>query len=341
MDRRYVLILHLCFWILFALIPELPMIFPDRKYPLYYYYHTYASLGINIANFYLCYYLISLDFQNVRKIVRNLLSAFGVITFFVGLRIVMFIIIFVFLVGFDYQEVHLRFYNIIVEVYYSITFTIMPLLVKFMIDWFSAQKQKSELLAKTKSSELAQLRTQINPHFLFNTLNNLYSLVYKKSDEAPSVVMKLSEIMRYMLYDAANEKVLLEKEIGYLKSFIHLNELRLKEDNFVQFNITGETTDKMIPPMLLIPFVENAFKHGRKKYRIPGIIIAIEIRGNRLGFDIRNYYSGKQADSKDATGGIGLDNVRRRLELLYPGQHSLTIDTTEDTYHAHLTIDRL
>jgi len=341
MNRRYILILHVCFWILFALVPELQMIFPDRKYPLSYYYHTYISIGINLINFYICYYFISIDFLNVKKIVVNLLKTLGVIVFFVALRLGMLVVIYVYLSGFDYLEVQIRFYNIIVEVYYSITFTIMALLIKFMIDWFNSQKQKSELQAKTTSSELALLRSQINPHFLFNTLNNLYSLVYKKSDEAPSVVMKLSEIMRYMLYDASSEKVLLDKEIGYLKSFIHLNELRLKEDNFTEFIIQGDVSDKMIPPMLLIPFVENAFKHGLKKFRIPGIMIHMELSVNRLDFDIRNYFSESGKISDRSTGGVGLENVKRRLEIIYPAQHNLTFEITNEVYHVHLKIDKL
>ena len=341
MSKKYIILLHLSFWVLFALVPELPIIFPDRKYPLYYYYYTFSSQGLNLLNFYLVYFLISIDFLNTRKIVTNLLKVLGVISFFIILRLVVMVGVYVYIAGFDYQEVNIRLYHVVLESYYSISFTLMALLIKFMIDWFKTQKQKSELLARTKTSELALLRSQINPHFLFNTLNNLYSLVYKKSDEAPSMVMKLSEIMRYMLYDANSEKVLLEKEIEYLDSFIELNELRLKEGKFVDFEVKGEVEWKMIPPMLLVPFVENAFKHGRKKYKVPGITIRLDLSGNRLEFDIRNYLPTGTSVNKDRQGGIGLDNVKKRLDMIYPGAYSLDIDVTEEEYRVHLILEKI
>ncbi|MBE0648948.1 MAG: histidine kinase [Bacteroidales bacterium] len=341
MSKRYIILLHISFWILFALVPELPMIFPDKKYPLYYYYYTLSSQLLNVLNFYLVYFLISIDFLNTRKIVTNLLKVIGAISFFICLRLFMMVIVYVYMAGMDYQEVTIRFYNIILETYYSISFTMMALLIKFMIDWFNTQKQKSELLARSKTSELALLRTQINPHFLFNTLNNLYSLVYKKSDEAPSMLMKLSDIMRYMLYDSNSDKVLLEKEIEYLESFIELNALRMKEGRFVAFDIEGDIHSRMIPPMLLVPFVENAFKHGRKNYKLPGIAIQLVVTGTRLDFDIRNYIPTGAPLNKDQQGGIGLDNVKKRLDMIYPGTYSLEIKDNGEEYHVHLTIQRL
>ena len=235
----------------------------------------------------------------------------------------------------------LRFYHVVVEAVNTITFTTMALLIKFMIDWFRAQKQKTDLEVKSRASELALLRSQINPHFLFNTLNNLYSLVYKKSDEAPSVVMKLSEIMRYMLYEANAERVMLQKEIDYLRSFIELNELRLKEGKVTEFTIIGDHSAKMIPPMLLIPFVENAFKHGSKKFRNPAILIRLILTEKGLEFDVINYTEPSQTANKDTRGGIGLENVRRRLDMIYPGNYELLVESDPETYHVNLKIQTL
>jgi LytS/YehU family sensor histidine kinase len=269
---------------------------------------------------------------------RNMMTILGVLVFFVMLRLVVMILVDVYLGGFAFQEVKLRFYHVVVEAVNTITFTTMALLIKLMIDWFTAQKQKADLLARSKASELALLRSQINPHFLFNTLNNLYSLVYKRSDEAPSVVMKLSEIMRYMLYDANSEKVMLKKEIEYLQSFIELNELRLKEGKVTSFTIVGDYTNQLIPPMLLIPFVENAFKHGSKKSVSPAILIRLELKGRGLEFDVFNYVDAGAAANKDLAGGIGLDNVRKRLEMIYPGNHELIVENGSGTYHVNLKI---
>lgn len=341
MSKKYIFLLHLSFWILYALVPELPLIFPDRKYPEYYYYYSAASQVLNILNFYTVYLLISPDLLNSKKIWKNIVTVLGVLAFFVMLRLVVMIMVDVYLGGFAYQEIKLRFYHVVVEAVNTITFTTMALLIKFMIDWFRAQKQKTDLIAKSRASELALLRFQVNPHFLFNTLNNLYSLVYKKSDEAPSVVMKLSEIMRYMLYDANTEKVMLKKEVDYLVSFIELNELRLKEGKITSFTISGDLSNQLIPPMLLIPFVENAFKHGSKKAGSPAILVRLELKGKVLEFDVVNYIDPGLSANKDDTGGIGLENVRKRLDMLYPGNHELLVEHESGTYHVNLKIQAL
>jgi ligand-binding sensor domain-containing protein/sensor histidine kinase YesM len=204
---------------------------------------------------------------------------------------------------------------------------------------FQAQQLKKELVVHNQSSELALLRSQINPHFLFNTLNNIYSLVYQRSDNAPEAVMKLSEIMRYMLYEATTEKVLLQNEINYLKSFIELQLLRIKNRDFVSFNITGNLAARTISPMLLIAFVENAFKHGIKKGDNHGISINLEVTDNKLIFDITNYCRMSAPVNKDKTGGIGLTNIKRRLELLYPSHFTLDIRKDNEIYHVRLELD--
>jgi len=142
-------------------------------------------------------------------------------------------------------------------------FFIYSLLIRLAINWYENQKLQADFINQKQISELALLRSQVNPHFFFNTLNNIYSLVYQKSDDAPEAVMKLSSIMRYMLYDATTDKVLLEKEIEYLKSFIELEKLRLRNKDFVSLTINGSSEGLTIAPMILIPFVENAFKHAK------------------------------------------------------------------------------
>jgi ligand-binding sensor domain-containing protein len=201
-----------------------------------------------------------------------------------------------------------------------------------------AQQLKNELVAQNHASELALLRSQINPHFLFNTLNNIYSLVYQKADTAPEAVMKLSEIMRYMLYDSGVEKVALSKEINYLESFIELHRLRIRDKSFIEFNVTGNVNSLLIPPMLLVPFVENAFKHGTKQAKTPGIKIDLAIDGSDITFEVKNYYK-KDNSNKDKIGGIGLPNVKRRLELLFNGRHNLFISDANDEFYVKLELN--
>jgi ligand-binding sensor domain-containing protein len=202
-----------------------------------------------------------------------------------------------------------------------------------------AKRLKVDMDIQHQASELALLRNQVNPHFLFNTLNNIYSLVYQKSSEAPEALMKLSDIMRYMLYETASDKVLLEKEIDYLKSFIDLQLLRLKSREFVQFEITGDPSGKIIAPMLLIPFVENAFKHGNKTVLNPGIIIKLDCKPNSLSFYVMN--SKRIGGSKDCVGGIGLTNVKRRLDLIYHDKFSLDILDSENKFEINLVINEI
>ncbi|HEX2935961.1 MAG TPA: two-component regulator propeller domain-containing protein [Bacteroidales bacterium] len=200
-----------------------------------------------------------------------------------------------------------------------------------------AGQLKKELTNQNAVSEMGLLKSQINPHFLFNTLNNIYSLVYQKSEDAPSAVMRLSELMRYMVYETNSVKVALEKEINYLKSFIELQLLRLRNKDYAEFNIEGNIYGKTIAPMLLIPFVENAFKHGNKKAPNPGIIINLAIEDKGIRFDVTNYYQ-NGAVNKDEIGGIGIENVKRRLELIHPNSHVLNISQTESQYKTHLEI---
>lgn len=215
---------------------------------------------------------------------------------------------------------------------------IYALLILLVVRLFESQKLKSELQLQSKAGELALLRSQINPHFLFNTLNNIYSLVYKKSDDAPEALMKMSAIMRYMLYDATAEQVLLEKEVEYLQSFIELEKLRLHRKDVVEFTISGSMAGRTIAPMMLIPFVENAFKHGNKNAPRPGIRIGLSIEPKLIRFEITNYLRKNHDAPLDQMGGIGLHNIRRRLEIIYPSQHRLEINKTEELFSVLLLI---
>jgi len=188
------------------------------------------------------------------------------------------------------------------------------------------------------AGQLVALKSQINPHFLFNALNNLYALTIKKSDLAPEIVLKLSELMEYMLYESDEPYVPLEKEIKYLDNYLHLEKIRQGNQADIRLTVTGDIDKSMIPPFLLLPLVENAFKHGisravRNAYlhidiRIDKSIEAV-IENNKLNFQPNNQ-----------SGGIGLQNIRRRLELLYPGQHTLTITNEADLYRVTLKLDR-
>jgi len=229
---------------------------------------------------------------------------------------------------------------ILQEVINTAIFSVFAIFMSMALDWIQSQRQKTELLAQNQASELALLRTQINPHFLFNTLNNIYSLVYQKSDNAPSALMKLSSIMRYMLYESNTTKVELVKEIEYLNSYIELQKLRISNKDFIQFTITGNPGNCDIAPMLLIPFVENAFKHSSKNNFSPGIIIELNITDCKIIFMVKNYYIDIESSNKDKAKGIGLNNIKRRLELLYPNNYNFQIKSENNVFEIFLELKK-
>lgn len=207
---------------------------------------------------------------------------------------------------------------------------------------YFVQRQEKEILEKEKlQSELRFLKSQINPHFLFNTLNNLYSLTLKKSDRAPELVLKLSEMMRYMLYDSNEPKVLLEKEVNCVRNYIDLEKIRQGGGTQISLSIEGTVNGQTIAPLLFIPFLENSFKHGvNSSIEDAWVNIALEVEGKQLQLLVENSKpTGNVATANKSNSGIGLQNVKRRLDLLYPGRHELNIDDKPDTYKTLLKLD--
>lgn len=231
-------------------------------------------------------------------------------------------------------------------VLHRLFFPVFPALFAFAIstaikitnEWFKAEREKKEMENEKLHSELAFLKSQVNPHFLFNILNNICSLARKKSDNTENAIIQLSRIMRYMLYDSKDEKVSLEKEVEYLQNYIDLQRLRISDSVIINFNIEGNMDGKMVEPMLLIPFVENAFKHGVSYLDESNIDIVLKVANGNLHFRVENNRIKKNDDPVQQESGIGLKNVLRRLELLYPGKHIIKIEETIAKYIVNLEI---
>ena len=190
--------------------------------------------------------------------------------------------------------------------------------------------------------ELQLLRSQISPHFLFNILTNLVSLARKRSGDLEASLLMLSGLMRYMLYDAS-KRISLQQEVEYLESYIALQKLRFGREVKIVFNIEISLEEKSynIEPMLLIPFVENAFKHGTGYADQPFINIKLSAKNGILVFQVMNKYEEGTSVSKDETSGIGLNNVRSRLTLLYPQRHELVIEKGNNLFNVNLTLQLL
>lgn len=211
-------------------------------------------------------------------------------------------------------------------------------LVRGFENWFENIKLKTELENRNLKNELELLKSQVNPHFLFNTLNNIDTLIFKSPDDASKSLLTLSDMLRYMIYETNEEYISLNKEIEHLKSYISLQKLRFKTPNYIQSDFPSNCTNIHIAPMLFLPFVENAFKYVSTKAEHPAINVAIQCSKNQLNFKCTNYYT-PTTNNKSHTGGVGLENVKRRLELIYNKKHTLCISKKKHIFNVELNID--
>jgi LytS/YehU family sensor histidine kinase len=218
---------------------------------------------------------------------------------------------------------------------------VITVLSGFKFAWDALRKQQEvELLKSTiKESELKFLRSQINPHFLFNNLNNLYSYAIEFSPKTPEIILKLSSVLRYMLYECKEKYVPLTKEMEQLENFTQLYEMQIEERGEVNFSVEVNQPDYQIAPLILIVFIENAFKHSQSGQSDHiRIDIAIELsEAGELNFTCKNNFHA-EANTENLAHGIGLENVRKRLQLLYPNAHKLIIEEKENQYEVYLSM---
>lgn len=209
---------------------------------------------------------------------------------------------------------------------------------RLLLLWFQQEKIRKELETQKLQAELSFLKMQVNPHFLFNALNNIYSLaVMEKSKRTGDSIMKLSDLMRYVLYEKedSENKVSLNKEIRHINSYIDLEKLRHPGDIYINFSIEGETDDKRVAPLLLFPLIENACKHGILTDPARPVNIQIKAVNHHLDFSIENFTNSYQ---KDSVGGIGIQNVQKRLDLIYGNTYKLDIQETKEKFLVNLQL---
>ena len=207
--------------------------------------------------------------------------------------------------------------------------------VRLLSEWYKNEKIKTRINTEKINAELSFFKTQLNPHFLFNSLNSIYSLANKKSDNTTDAIITLSELMRYMIYETDKNLVSLQNEIDYIKNYISLQNLRLKDSSGVRFNVHGNL-DHTIEPLLLISFIENAFKYGTDYTGKTNINIKIIVEDNKLMFNVSNYISLKEM--KNLNSGVGIQNIKNRLNLLYPNSHTLKMEESENLFSVKLVL---
>lgn len=211
--------------------------------------------------------------------------------------------------------------------------------IKFLNSWHREKQKTVEAQREQLTTELELLKAQVHPHFLFNTLNNLYAYTLEQSVKAPEIVLKLSGLLRFMIYESRAASIPLTKEITLLQSYIELEQLRYGDRLDISFTCSGDVENKMISPLLLLPFLENAFKHGTSR-QIDQCWISFDlnINASTLQFKLVNSVD-KEEKKLNAVGGLGLQNVQRRLNLLYAGRHHLTVQSDEEVFIINLELE--
>ncbi|MCB4809459.1 sensor histidine kinase [Tamlana sp. 62-3] len=207
--------------------------------------------------------------------------------------------------------------------------------IKLGLEWFKSENKRVAIESEKVNSELSFLKAQLNPHFLFNSLNSIYSLAHKQSKDTTNAIVILSDLMRYMIYETNKDLVPLEKEIEYIKNYVSLQLLRLKDSSNVKLNIHGNLKFS-IEPLLLISFIENAFKYGTDFTGKTNVNIKITIDEELLTFNVFNSVTHQQPKTKDS--GVGLENIKNRLNLLYPNKHNIVIKNEKNSYEVNLTL---
>lgn len=212
-------------------------------------------------------------------------------------------------------------------------------LLKVYVEWRRNEDLRRKVVNEKVSSELQFLKAQLNPHFLFNSLNAIYSLSVKSSPSTSGAIISLSELMRYMLYEADRDKVLLEKEVEYIRNYVQLQRLRLSDSANVTLKISGQYKGREVPPLLFISFIENAFKYGTDYKGSTYVDIILSTTERAVQLKVKNIIGAQRENKRHS--GVGLENIKNRLRLLYPDSHELQITDNGETYEVDLTLDLL
>ncbi len=320
---------HIIFWILcyLALTIEDYTFYPNWR----------RSFAVNFIN---VIFFIPILYTNLYKLIPKLLfqGRYFFYTLISGVAIAAIVSLINFFNFYFFNSPYYlsdrAFIAVITELIAIYTFTTA---LKFIQMYYVSESQLKELHNENLRIELNLLKNQVNPHFLFNTLNNIYFLAGKNSEQMQDAVLKLSELLSYQLYNNKEELVSLNQELDNLKNYIELEQLRVEDTVIVKAVLTTDVTNKKIAPMLLLPLVENAFKHGTDLViDNPEINIQAVIDNNRLKFTCDNFFRNKTTEI--SLKGIGLQNVQRRLELLYNGKHDFTVIKKNNTFSVYLSI---
>jgi two-component system, LytTR family, sensor kinase len=338
MSKKRITYIHLFIW-LFAIFANLPYSkLNGNMSPREIVSNVVAFLYLMLV-FYLFYLVLVPLFLNKRK-----LAEFFGISFLIVLIMPFFGYTILFLSRAIFEDTFHDFYRgysikMHMSGYYPVlTAAVFGSLFSVIINWFTTMNQKAELDKQKLAVELDLLKSKLNPHFLFNTLNNIDSLIHQNSEEASAALIRLSDMMRYLTYETTSEVVELSREVEYIRNFMELNRMRIKTPDDIRFEVLGDLTVK-ISPALFVPLIENGFKYASYKNQKPCVDIHLFSGDCKIVFDISNYYEINSNNTEPNHSGYGLSNLKKRLDLTYPDKYQLIIEPGESQFHVKLTID--
>lgn len=304
---------------------------------------TFSKAALNISmnfiqviEFYICYLWVYPKFLKKNKVLQLIGGILFTIGVFIALRYLIEEVLYLKWFGFhNYDDGTTAWAYITDNIYWSIGFIVTPAAVYGIEQSFKSEQVNRKLKEEVVKAELSFLKSQINPHFLYNTLNYVYSLAIPVSDQLANAVLRLSDLMRYTLNDSPDGKVSLNKEVEYLESYVALFKMRFEPKFYVDFTTEGIANQK-VASLILIPFVENALKHGVVNDEAQPVRIKLKVQNKRLSFEVSNKISHAQ---KDHSSGVGMVNIHRRLDLIYPEKHELLISNNGNTYKSTLILN--
>jgi len=334
-SKRGILYGHLLFWLVYSVFWL--VIAQDKKDTLGWIYSTIILLTFHaVASYFNLYVLIPLQLQRKKY-------GYYVVSLLLTITLLCFPLM-MSLYRINGEEAYRpAFWNaeFFLVTAISISYTVViTMAISLFFRWFNKEQQAKRLQVLNAETELKYLKSQIDPHFLFNSLNSLYSLSLKKSEETPTYIIKLSELLRYLLYEGRQDKVPLSHEIGYLENYLEIEKLRIGNRATIEFEVLGNIDQTEIEPMLFLPFVENAVKHGLgSRSQHCWMKVTLELTDDEIFFTVRNnVQASNEVLLNKKEGGIGLENVKKRLNIFYPDNHELTITNIQDIFEVVLKI---
>lgn len=352
MKRSLVFFIHLGFWACYALLVFIVLgVYArsatdlqdqaNRVTTAFYSILLFAFIP-SVISYFLYYFFIFPRYLQQKKIVKGIV--FGLLISFVT-SVLAYILHQYFietgrLADMDEGGIHGRSTaprTLVVMTFIGVLCGVVALVIKGFVTWINEIKVKEALTEKTHAMEMALIKAQLDPHLLFNTINNIDALILKDSNLASEYLNRLSDIMRFILYETKGDRISLAREIEYIEKYIDLQRIRTSNENYVQLEVTGKPGNSMIAPMVFIPFIENAFKHTTNKKLEHAIVVRINIHSDTVQLLCENRLD-PNGKVQHEVGGLGNELIRKRLNLLYPGTHQLDVRKTDDRYCVNLTI---